>query len=516
MADSGPTITKFTPSSGPPGTVVTITGTNLDGVTEVSFHGKAGTNLCTFDSRNVCSSTKVTAEVPTGATTGDIKVITPGGVATSATQFTYTGATITGFTPSSGPPGTVVTITGTHLNSANGVTFNGIMSNFTSDTSTKITVKVPTGATTGYIEVATLDNGNATSATKFTDAGPTITGFTPSSGPPGTVVTITGTNLLTAHVTFDGSGGGPLGSSTGREGTVTSDTSTKITVEVPAGATTGYITVTTPLGSAITSTKFAISFGSPTITKFTPTSGPPGTVVTITGTNLDGVTEVSFHGKAGTNLCTFDSRNVCSSTKVTAEVPTGATTGDIKVITPGGVATSATQFTYTGATITGFTPSSGPPGTVVTITGTHLNSANGVTFNGIMSNFTSDTSTKITVKVPTGATTGYIEVATLDNGNATSATKFTDAGPTITGFTPSSGPPGTVVTITGTNLLTAHVTFDGSGGGPLGSSTGREGTVTSDTSTKITVEVPAGATTGYITVTTPLGSAITSTKFAVE
>jgi len=258
MADTEPTITKFTPLSGPPGTVVTITGTHLDGVTEVSFHGKAGTNLCSFAGRNACSSTGIVVEVPTGATTGDIKVITPGGDATSATEFTYTGATITGFTPSSGPPGTVVTITGTHLNGAIAVAFNGIEGNLTSDTSTKITVKVPTGATTGYIEVATQDNGNATSATKFTDAGPTITGFTPSSGPPGTVVTITGTNLLTAHVTFDGDGGGTLGSGTARKGTVTSDTSTKITVEVPAGATTGYITVTTPLGSAITSTKFAL------------------------------------------------------------------------------------------------------------------------------------------------------------------------------------------------------------------------------------------------------------------
>ena len=88
-----------------------------------------------------------------------------------------------------------------------------------------------------------------------------------------------------------------------------------------------------------------------------------------------------------------------------------------------------------------------------------------------------------------------------------SATKFTDAGPTITGFTPSFGLTGTVVTITGTNLSGAHV------GLPPGIITG---TVTSDTSTMITVTVPPGATTGYITVTTSLGSTMSVTKFAKD
>ena len=88
-------------------------------------------------------------------------------------------------------------------------------------------------------------------------------------------------------------------SDTGCQCTVTSDTPTKITVKVPTGAATGYITVTTPSGSTTSATKFI--YTGPTITGFTPSSGPPGTVVTITGSYLYGAPKVTFNGVAGTD-----------------------------------------------------------------------------------------------------------------------------------------------------------------------------------------------------------------------
>jgi uncharacterized repeat protein (TIGR03803 family) len=104
---------------------------------------------------------------------------------------------------------------------------------------------------------------------------------------------------------------------------------------VPAGATTGFVTVTTG-STTVTSTKtFDVL---PTITKFAPESGPVGTSVTITGTGLTQATKVTFDGKS----TTF---KVISETEVTADVPTGATTGKIAVTTKGGSATSATSFT---------------------------------------------------------------------------------------------------------------------------------------------------------------------------
>jgi uncharacterized repeat protein (TIGR03803 family) len=118
--------------------------------------------------------------------------------------------------------------------------------------------------------------------------------------------------------------------------TVVSDT--YLTAVVPAAATTGTVTVTTP-GGALTSNKiFRVT---PTIASFSPTSGAVGTVVQITGNSFTGATSVTFGGVKATTF------SVSSSTKITATVPPGAKTGKIQVTTPGGTAASATSFTVT-------------------------------------------------------------------------------------------------------------------------------------------------------------------------
>src|SRR5205807_10517330 len=78
-----PTITTFTPESGPVGTSVTIGGTNFMGATAVTFNGSAA-------SFTVTSDTAIQTTVPAGATTGPLSVITPAGTALSASNFTVT------------------------------------------------------------------------------------------------------------------------------------------------------------------------------------------------------------------------------------------------------------------------------------------------------------------------------------------------------------------------------------------------------------------------------------------
>jgi len=118
---------------------------------------------------------------------------------------------------------------------------------------------------------------------------------------------------------------------------------TRITVAVPTGATTGPIRVTTPSDTATSSTNFTVTgAGAPTITSFNPTSGPVGTSVTINGTNFTGATAVSFNN---VNAPGFSVNG--AGTKITVAVPTGATTGPIRVTTPSGTATSSTNFTVT-------------------------------------------------------------------------------------------------------------------------------------------------------------------------
>jgi uncharacterized repeat protein (TIGR03803 family) len=111
-----------------------------------------------------------------------------------------------------------------------------------------------------------------------------------------------------------------------------------IEATVPAGALTGSVTVTTGSTELTSNRTFRVT---PTLLSFSPTSGPVGTPVTITGTGLTQTTEVTFGGVAQKTF------TVNSDTQVTADVPAGAVSGKIVIKTKGGSAASKTDFTVT-------------------------------------------------------------------------------------------------------------------------------------------------------------------------
>ncbi|OFW77367.1 MAG: hypothetical protein A2Z48_10745 [Actinobacteria bacterium RBG_19FT_COMBO_70_19] len=326
---------------------------------------------------------------------------------------------VTGFSPACAAAGASVAIGGQHFQGATSVEFNGVDATaFTVSSSNLISATVPsTGSPTGKITVTTPD-GSDDSTDDFVradDCRPTVTGFSPGSGPVGQTVTIDGTKLVGATlVEFGGVDQTSVG---------WSPDGTQITTTVPSGAVDGPISVTTSAGTATSVASFDVTPTppAPTITSFVPISGPVGTSVVITGTNLSGATEVKFKNTSATSFA------VNSATQITAVVPSGAMTGKISVTTPGGTASSATNFTVTAAgspTIVSFSPTSGSVGTGVTITGTNLTGTTSVAFNGTSASFTVNSSTQITATVPPLATTGPI-TATNPNGTGTSATDFT-------------------------------------------------------------------------------------------
>ncbi len=83
-ATASPTITSFTPSSGPVGTTITITGTGLNGVTVVRL------NFEDMASVTGVSPTSVTAVVQSGATSGPIYIENSYGA-----DFNFDGFTVT-------------------------------------------------------------------------------------------------------------------------------------------------------------------------------------------------------------------------------------------------------------------------------------------------------------------------------------------------------------------------------------------------------------------------------------
>jgi IPT/TIG domain len=92
-----PTVTGFSPSTAPVGTLITITGTNFAVPLSVSFNG---TPAVTF---TYLTSTSCTAVVPSGATTGAITATTPAGSGTSGGTFTVGALSATRFLSRTNP-----------------------------------------------------------------------------------------------------------------------------------------------------------------------------------------------------------------------------------------------------------------------------------------------------------------------------------------------------------------------------------------------------------------------------
>jgi uncharacterized repeat protein (TIGR03803 family) len=158
--------------------------------------------------------------------------------------------------------------------------------------------------------------GGAVQATNGSFYGTTAQGGSSinCNGGCGTVFEITQTGTLTTLHSFAGTDG-----SIPEEGVVQ--------------ATNGNFYGTTAFGGSSDNcfegcgTVFGLSVGLGSFVETLPTSGKVGAKVIILGNNLTGTTSVTFNGTAATFT-------VVKSTEIITTVPTGATTGTVKVTTP--------------------------------------------------------------------------------------------------------------------------------------------------------------------------------------
>jgi alpha-tubulin suppressor-like RCC1 family protein len=249
-----------------------------------------------------------------------------------APVLAYNPSALLTFSPARAVAGTSVTVTGTALAGLTALTVNGVsvaLSNVSNASDVGFTFVVPAGATTTGTTTASVGCGVASSTAFMVSPVIGATGLSPTSGPVGTSVTITGTNLDGAtSVSFNGTA----------QTTITANTATSLTVTVPAGATTGPVTVTTASGTSAASAQ-AFTVLPPTISSFLPASGAAGTSIALTGTNLTGATAVSVNGVAVTPTAV-------TATSLSFVVPAGASaTPSITVTTPGGTSAASTAFT---------------------------------------------------------------------------------------------------------------------------------------------------------------------------
>jgi uncharacterized repeat protein (TIGR01451 family) len=270
----------------------------------------------------------------------------------------------------------------------------------------------------------------------------------------------------------------------------------QVNADVPAGATSGPITVTNNFGSATTTNDFFVPGSLPYVTAITPSGGPRGTRVIINGGNFTDPVNVKFNGLLDPDAA------ATSRSQINATVPVGATTGPLTVTTVAGASTNTRVF-YASPRLNGFTPTNGIGGDVVALTGTNFTDALAVCFANHTASFTVDATNRITAVVPPDATTGPIKI--LTPGGPIVSTDVFRVSPHISDFAPRWGLPGTVVRILGTSLQQASEVAFG----------GKAGSFTVVAATEILATVPEDAQSGPLQVTTPDGVAVSSNRFSV-
>lgn len=288
------------------------------------------------------------------------------------------------FFPASGSTGTVVRIDGFNLSGATAVNFGGVAAaSFSTGVDSVEFVMATVGAgASGSVSITTPDGtANKAGFSYIPSAGsPSITAFWPLSAGAGSTVQIRGNKL--DSITAVSFGGTPA-----RSFAILFDTASYINAVVGQG-TSGSVSVTNNAGTA---SKAGFTFiEGPVISSFTPTSGIIDSAVVIRGRNFTGATGVKFNGASAVF-------RVDSSTRITAIVPSGATSGTIAVTTPEGTGVSSSNFTVN-------TSYSGTvrvcPGSNATLTSSHIGSsyrwqmqtdsgfvnlANGTNYSGVTS-----------------------------------------------------------------------------------------------------------------------------------
>jgi len=402
----------------------------------------------------------------------------------SSCKKTDQGGNAFSITPDSGPAGNLVTITGSGFGSditQDSVTFNGLPARVVNAGPTQMQVLTPDGVTTGPVMV--FVNGRGMKGPVYTVSAVSISSISPTMGLAGDSISINGLGLSNSG-SLSSLAGLPSVKFNGKAATVVSATPTKLVVLVPNKADAGPITVS--IGGA---TAIGPVFNYLGIDTLHPLTGNVGTIITMTGGfgTTPGQDTVTVNGV----MATIDS---ASPVKLVATVPTGAKTGNV-VVRTGGQVIQGPVFTFVAPpTVGGISPSSGPAGIKVTLTGTGFSAVpteNVVSFNGAPGTVVSASATQIVVAAPAGVTTGQV-VATVNNQAAKARPVFMVQALGISSISPVNFVAPAVDTIRG-------VGFSPTASGNIIQFNGKAATVVSANDTELVVDVAPGTTTGTVT-----------------
>ncbi|GAA4295212.1 DUF7619 domain-containing protein [Nibribacter koreensis] len=321
-----PSIVSFSPVAGKPGTDVTISGNNFllpPGQNNVFFNGIQAPVL-------EATNTILKVQVPVGALIGKIKVSTPTGSSTTFEDFTvYQPPVLTGLSVTEGTIGAEVTLQGHNLRPdlLESITLGTVTCQIARYANNGVIISIPQGASSGVFTVNSK-GGTAQSTAFRVWQSPVLGGFNQARQRVGGNIILQGENFA------------PEAS---RNQVLFGDIAAKVltaqeqlvTVQVPAGAVTGTVKITTPGGSS--SKSFEV-IPAPVITHVLPNAASIGTVVELKGAHFQtmGHQDTITLGNVKAEVLS------ASPTVLQVRVPRGAVSGFVTVAGMGG--TSKADF----------------------------------------------------------------------------------------------------------------------------------------------------------------------------
>ena len=404
-----PQITGVSPKVTRPGAEFVISGVNLtDGIVRVNGQQTERTQTTVKDTEiralipQFAHSGRVTVTVfeKLIATSVDtVLVVQPPSVATTGTH--------------DGIVGDKVVLFGQNLRDVTAVSFGSTPAPFRILSDTQIESTVPKLPSSGEVGISVSSVGGSYTATElflFYQTPGNLT-VSPARQERSRPITISGQNLY--RITDVRINGQSVPINDRVEGS-------QVSVNVPADATTGPVTVVNRAG-ATTALNPLVIVQKPVVTDIVPPKGRPGDRVVLRGSSLLNA-QVFFSGSA---VAAADGGKNEDLEKWVL-VPSSAQTGPLRIVNIAGETTTGSFSVLRLALVVDFSPKTAQPGETIVLTGPNLPSVLEVRFgNGTSAaaKFGIDGAGQLVVTVPAGATTGPI-CLTNDAGTACTSASF--------------------------------------------------------------------------------------------
>ena len=411
----GISLNVFGPSPVSRGGVLRFLGSGMDKVTAVAIPG-----CDDITDIEVVSDTEIRVTVPQTAQPGLVVLKTPKGDITTKTELTFTEPiALEAFAPAEVKPGGELTITGEYLNLIKEVIFADEVTvpadEFVSQSRQEIKVIVPDSAQTGKF---ILSDGAEIPNWIYSEGELEVT--LPSveapldlvDKKPGDVIRVSGENFdLLKKVQM------PNGDEVEFTMTASSE-GDELTFTLPDNVSDGEVTVLPASDVKVVVATVVVATPS-NVVAVPAVNLRGGDMITLKGTNMDLVTDVTFPGVE--EAVGLESQN---STEIKVLMPAAAISGDLQLNTNSGKATAVSiatakpeNISYSAATV--------PAGEALTVKGVNMDVVSAVVFSGNVEVTVSDaTATAISLTVPTTAETGAL-LLKMANGEFVEAPSLT-------------------------------------------------------------------------------------------